>query len=99
MHDLAVEEVRDGREADVGVRPHGDSLARREDGGAHVIEEHERPDHAPLCCRQHAAHVEFAQAADARLDGQLDRAARRDALGLEAWLNAHGSLLASGLGA
>ena len=81
------------------VRPHGDALAGREDRGPHVIEKYERADHAAFRRRQHATHIELAQAAYARLDRELDCAVRRDALGLDARLNAHGSLLASGLGA
>jgi hypothetical protein len=96
MHDLAVEEIGDRRETDVRMRPHGNALAGREDRGPHVIEEHEWADHAPLRRWQHAAHVELAQAADARLDRELDRAACRDALGLEARLNAHGASLQTG---
>ena len=48
MHDLAFEQVGDRREADVRMRPHVDAAARRKHGRAHVIEKHERPDHAAL---------------------------------------------------
>ncbi len=72
VHDLAFEKVRDRREPDVRMRAHGDTVARRKHGGPHVIEEHERPDHAPFRRRQHAADVELAEAAHARLDRQLD---------------------------
>ena len=84
MHDLAFEQIRDRREPDVRMRAHGDAVARRKHGGPHVIEKHERPDHAPLRRRQHAANVELAEAAHARLDRQLDRR------GARARLVAHG---------
>jgi hypothetical protein len=59
------------------MRAHGDSVPGREHGRPHVIEKHERPDHAALGSRQDAANVELAQAADARLDRQLDCRGRR----------------------
>ena len=46
MHDLAVEQVGDGGEPDVRVRPHVDAVAGLEHRSAQVIEEDERPDHA-----------------------------------------------------
>ena len=72
VHDLAFEEVSDRREPDVRMRAHGDAVVRRKHGGPHVIEEHERPHHAPFRRGQYAANVEFAEAAHARLDRQLD---------------------------
>ena len=57
-------------------------------GGSHVIEKHERPDHAALRGRQDAANVELAEAAHARLDRQLDERSR---LELQAFFfDAHG---------
>ena len=47
MHDLAVEQEGDGGEADMGMRPHVDALAGAELRRPEVIEEDERPDHAP----------------------------------------------------
>jgi hypothetical protein len=51
VHDLAVEEVRHGREPDVRVRPDLDVLSRRDVERPHVVEEHERP-HAPTLHRR-----------------------------------------------
>ena len=65
MHDLAVEQVGDGREPDVRMRPHVDCArdARREIDRAHVIEEHERSDHSARRRRQHASDLEAAEVA------------------------------------
>ena len=48
--DLALEQIGDGGEADVRMRPHVDAArdAGREVHRPHVVEEHERADHAPL---------------------------------------------------
>ena len=48
MHDLALEQIGHRRQRDVRMRPHVDAVPRREVGRPHVIEEDERPDHAPL---------------------------------------------------
>jgi hypothetical protein len=58
--DLAFEEIGDGGEVDMRMRPHVHPLARREHGRPHVIEEHERPDHSPPRARQDAAHGKAA---------------------------------------
>jgi hypothetical protein len=42
-----------------------------------VIQEYERPHHAALGRGQYAPHVEFAEAAHARLDRELDGVRRR----------------------
>ncbi len=75
MQDLAFEQVRDRRETDVRMRPYRYPVTGREDRRPHVVEKHERADHAPLGRRQHAPDVELAQAAHARLDRELDRCA------------------------
>src|SRR5688572_18056002 len=80
MHDLAFEEIRDRREADVRMRPNGDAFAGRKDRRAHVIEEYERAYRAPLRDGQHAANVELAEAPDPCLDLELDGAAGDGAL-------------------
>src|SRR5262249_10505408 len=51
------------------------ALAGAEFGGAHVIEEDERPDHAALRGGQGAPHEEAAEVAGARHDHALDRVA------------------------
>ena len=48
MHDLSLEEIGNGCDANVRVRSHVDSLAGWKFCGAHVIEENERSNHAPL---------------------------------------------------
>ena len=74
MHDLAVEQIGDGRQPDVRMRPHVDRArnARREIDRTHVIEEDERPDHAPLRERQHASDLEAAEVAAPLFDDELD---------------------------
>ena len=78
MHDLAREQIRDRRQADVRMRTHVDPprQIRGELHRTHVIEEHERADHAALRPRQHAPDLEAAQIAATRFDHQLDRGVR-----------------------
>ncbi len=57
---LTVEEVGDGRQADVRVRPHVYALARFEFGGAHVVQEDEGPHHPPFRVGQHPLHFQTA---------------------------------------
>ena len=72
MHDLAVEQVGDGGEPDVRMRPHVEAVAGAELGRAEMIEEHERPDHARLHRGQRAAHREaVAEVGGARHDDLL----------------------------
>ena len=76
MHDLAVEQVGDGGEPDMRMRPHVEAVAGLEHGRAEMIEEHERADHARLRRRQRAAHREaVAEIGGARHDHGLDRVA------------------------
>ncbi len=51
VHDLALEQVGYGRQANVWMRPHLDALARRKLGRPHVIEKDERAHHATLSRR------------------------------------------------
>src|SRR5262249_9524031 len=73
VHDLALEEVRHRREADVRVRAHVVARwdAARERRGPEVIEEHERADHAPRGLWEDAADLERAQIVRARLGHEL----------------------------
>ena len=48
VHEIAVEEVRHRREADVRVRSHVDAFAGHQLGWPHLIEEDERADQSPL---------------------------------------------------
>jgi hypothetical protein len=67
VHDLALEQVGDGRDANVRMRPHGDALARWKLRRTHVVEEHEWPDHASLERGQRATHGEFPEVGRTRL--------------------------------
>src|ERR1700689_3128526 len=94
MHDLAVEQVGDGGEPDMRVRPHVDAVAGLEHRRAEMVEEDEWPDHARLPRRQRAMHLEAAEIDGARHDHLLDGVARWRIA--EAWVltgeKAHGSL-------
>src|SRR5207237_5051233 len=73
MQDLALEEIRHRGEADVGMRPHVEALARRERHGAHLVEEHEGAHRALARRGQHPAHFEAAaQVARARNEQSLE---------------------------
>jgi hypothetical protein len=70
MHDLAREQVRDGREPDVRMRAHVHGLrdAGWEGHRPDVIEEDERADHVAAREGQHAADFEAAEVTAALLD-------------------------------
>ncbi len=70
MHDFAVEQIGDGGEPDMRVRPHVDAVAGAEHRRSEMIEEDERPDHARARRRQRAMHLEAAE---------IDRCAARSA--------------------
>ena len=74
MHDLALEQVGDGRQPDMRVRPHVHRArnARGELRRPHVVEEHERPDHATLGEWQYAPDLEAAQVPTTLVDDKLD---------------------------
>jgi len=72
MHDLAVEQVRDRREADLGMRAHAHPCAEQELGRAHLVEEDERPDHLTLVGGERAPNLEAAEVARPRDDDRLD---------------------------
>src|SRR3954464_9164737 len=76
MHDLAVEQIGDRRKPDVRMRPHVDPLAGMEFRRAEMVEENERPDHAPLGMRKRAAHREMADVDAARYDNKIDGVSR-----------------------
>jgi len=73
MHQRAVEQIGDGRETDMRMRQHVDASARRQHGGAHLVEEDERADEARGTRGQHATHDEVADVAFARREKGLDR--------------------------
>src|SRR4051794_3105380 len=68
VHDLAVEQVRDRRQADVRMRPHVHARSEQELGRPHLVEEDEGPDHLSLVGGQRAPHLEAAEVAGARDD-------------------------------
>ena len=61
VHQRALEQVRDGREADVRMRPDIDAAPGRQLRGAHVIEEDEWTDGLPRIRRQQSPHFESAE--------------------------------------
>ena len=75
MKDRAFEEIGDGGQADMGMRPHVHALPRDELRGAHLVEEDERPDHLPPAVRQGAAHGKAAEIAHPRHNDKLQRIA------------------------
>jgi hypothetical protein len=78
VQDLAVEEIGHGGEADMGVRPHVEAGAGPQGGRAHLVEEDEGPDHAPLRRGQHPPHLEaVAEIAGARDDHRVEGRVRR----------------------
>jgi hypothetical protein len=76
MDDLAVEEIRHRREADMRVRPNIETMSRREICGAHMIEEDERPDMTARLCGKHAAHGKAAEIARSGIDHSCDPLSR-----------------------
>ena len=58
VHDLAVEQIGDGREPDMRMRPHVEPGAGAEVRRPEIVEEDEGPDHARARRRQRAPHRE-----------------------------------------
>src|SRR5690606_26394982 len=58
---------------DVRMRPDIEAAAGAQDARPHLVEEDERPDHAPPAGRQGAAHLEAAEVPRTRLDLELDQ--------------------------
>ena len=54
VHLRAFEQIGDGGQPDMGMRPHIDALAGREIHRPEIVEEHERADAAPRHLRQEA---------------------------------------------
>src|SRR5579885_1525261 len=76
VHDLAVEQVADGGEPDMRMRPHVEALAAAEFGRPEMVEEDERPDHARARGRQGAADGEaVAEVGGTRHDDVRQRVA------------------------
>jgi hypothetical protein len=69
VQDFSVEQIDDRGEADMRVRPHIETPALAQYHRAHLVKEHERPDHPPLRRWQRAAHFEtVAKISGARHD-------------------------------
>ena len=77
MHDLAFEEVRHRREADVRMRPHVDALAGGKPCRTHVVEEDDRPDAPSRGRGQQAGDGEAAEIARASFDDRRDQGSQR----------------------
>ncbi len=77
VHDLAVEKIRDGRKADVRMRPDVDGArnARRKIHWPDVIEKDERAHHPPFLEGKHTAYLEAAEIAAALIDHHLEHGA------------------------
>ena len=73
VQDGAFVEVGQRREPDVRVRPDGDTVAGREVGRPHMVEEYERSDALASLRRQRSSHFEFAEIFGDRVDDELDR--------------------------
>jgi hypothetical protein len=76
MDDLAIEEIRHRREADMRVRPDIETMSRSEICGPHMIEEDERPDMTARLCGKHAAHGKAAEIARSGIDHSCDPMSR-----------------------
>src|SRR5215218_7675987 len=72
MRDFAVEQIRDRRQADMGVRTHVHAGAEQELGRAHLVEEDEGPHHLTLIGGESPPHLEATEVASARDDQRLD---------------------------
>src|SRR5690606_32139285 len=76
MHHLAVEEIRDGREPDMRMRPDVDALTGEKLCRPHLVEKDEGSHHLPPRGRQRSAHLEAAEIARTRDDHVFDGIAR-----------------------
>jgi hypothetical protein len=72
VHDGAGEEVGDGGQPDMRVRPHVQAIAEQELRRPHLVEEDERADHLLAPGGQGAPHLEAAEVGRLRQDGELD---------------------------
>jgi hypothetical protein len=98
VHDLAVEQVGRGGEADVRVRADVDALADDELRRAHLVPEDEGADHLPPRRGKGAADLEAAEVAGAGDDDGLDGVAGAlvAGRGVVGGLPAHGCVLLAG---
>jgi hypothetical protein len=68
VHDLALEQVGDGRQPDMRMGPHIQPVADQEFRRSHLVEEDEGADHAPLDRRQGPPDLKAADIAGTRHD-------------------------------
>src|SRR5262249_36557155 len=71
MRDLTIEQVGDGRETDMRMRPDVDPVPREKLCWSHLIEENEWSDHLALRGGKRASDLEIAKVAGARHDDLL----------------------------
>jgi hypothetical protein len=71
--EVAANEVGNGAETDMRVRPNVNALAGQELGRPRLIKEDERSDHLPLGCRQGAPNLRAAEIAGAWNNKGLNR--------------------------
>ena len=76
MHDLPLEHIGHGRQADMGMGPDVEPLAQQKFSGTKLVEEDEWPDHLRLLRRQSPAHLHATKIAHARHDDMVDGRAR-----------------------
>ena len=72
MQDLAVEEVGDGRQANVRMRPNIQPLPSDKLNRAEMIEEDKRPHHLTLAVREGPSDLEPTEITNARDDHQFE---------------------------
>src|SRR5690606_7545281 len=81
MQYFTAEEIGDGGEPNVRMRTYINAIARCEQRRSHLVEEHERPDHAASLGRQRALHDESApEVTAARHDDDVDIVRRCDVI-------------------
>ncbi len=74
MHDFAGQQVGDGRQPDMRMRPDVEPGSGAEHGRSEMVEEDERPNHVAPGVGQDSPHLEsVAEIACARCDHQVDR--------------------------
>lgn len=88
VQDLTGEQIGDGGDADVRVRPDVDALRGGQVRRAHVVEEDPRPDHPALPVGQGTPDREAAEIPATRLDDQLHRRQARPDLAVVMQLRA-----------
>src|SRR5262245_61289993 len=77
MHNLTIEKIGDGRQADMWMWPDIEPVSRKKLGWPHLIKENERPNHLPLDAGQGTPNLKaVAQVADTWNHDQFQRVTR-----------------------